>query len=80
MVKIRLARVGRLNKPLYTILATDSRKPRNNGFLAQLGQYDPRGKEPLMGVNVEAIKGYVQNGAHISDTIRTIFKKNNVKL
>ncbi len=80
MVKIRLARVGRLNKPIFTILATDSRKPRNNGFLAQLGQYDPRGKEPLKGVNVEAIKGYVQKGAHVSETIRTIFKKNKIQL
>jgi small subunit ribosomal protein S16 len=79
MVKIRLARVGRLNKPLFTIVATDSRNPRGSGIIEKLGQYDPRGKELLKNVKIDAIKSYLQKGAHISDTVRTLFNKNNIK-
>jgi small subunit ribosomal protein S16 len=40
-VRIRLARAGTKKRPVYRIVATDSREPRDGKFLEKLGIYDP---------------------------------------
>jgi len=80
MVKIRMARGGRKNRPVYTIVATDSRSPRDGQFLEKLGQYDPKAKETLKTVNVEAIKSWISKGAQVSDTVRSLLKNNKIAL
>tara|TARA_Y100001936_G_C16072929_1_gene672003 strand:+ start:1541 stop:1783 length:243 start_codon:yes stop_codon:yes gene_type:complete len=80
MVKIRLARGGRTHRPVYTIVAANSREARDGKFLEKLGQYDPNAEEVLKDVNVESIKNWVTKGAQISDTVSSLFKKNGVKL
>jgi small subunit ribosomal protein S16 len=80
MVKIRMARGGRKNRPVYTIVATNSRAPRDGEFLEKLGQYDPKASDVLKGINVEAIKTWLSKGAQLSDTVRTLLKNNNIKL
>lgn len=80
MVKIRMTRGGRKNRPVYTIVATNSRSPRDGKFLEKLGQYDPKAAETLKMVKVDAIKAWVSKGAQLSDTVRTLLKNNNIKL
>lgn len=80
MVKIRMARGGRKNRPVYTIVATNSRSPRDGQFLEKLGQYDPKAPEALKMVNVDGIKAWLSKGAQLSDTVRTLLKNNNIKL
>lgn len=81
MIKIRLAKGGRKNAPKFTIVAADGRKARDGQFLAKLGSYNPRNeKEPLTGVKAEEISTWLKNGAQISDTIKTLFKKHKISL
>jgi small subunit ribosomal protein S16 len=40
-VRIRLARAGTKKRPVYRIVATDSREPRDGKFLEKLGTYEP---------------------------------------
>jgi small subunit ribosomal protein S16 len=80
MVKIRLARGGRTHKPVYTIVAANSRSARNGRYLEKLGQYDPNGKEILKDVKTEAIATWIGKGAQMSDTVKSLFKKHGVKL
>lgn len=80
MIKIRLARGGRKFKPVYTIVATDSRSARNGRFLARLGQYNPNNEEVLSDVKTEEIKAWIGKGAHLSSTVNSLFKKHNVQL
>ena len=40
-VKIRLARGGSKKRPHYSIVAADSRMPRDGRFLEKLGTYNP---------------------------------------
>jgi small subunit ribosomal protein S16 len=80
MVKIRMARGGRKNRPVYTIVAANSRSPRDSQFLEKLGQYDPKATDVLKTVNVEGIKAWIAKGAQLSDTVRTLLKNNNIKL
>ncbi|TDJ08387.1 MAG: 30S ribosomal protein S16 [Deltaproteobacteria bacterium] len=80
MLVIRMARGGRVKKPIYTIVAANSRSPRNGRFIEKLGQYDPKAEKELIDVNVASISAYVNKGAVMSDTVRTLLKKNNIKL
>ena len=80
MVKIRLQRGGRTHKPVYTIVAANSREARHGKFLEKLGQYDPNSKEVLKDVKVENVKAWVDKGARLSDTVNSLFRRNGVKL
>ena len=40
-VRLRLKRVGARNHPVYRIVATDSRNPRDGKFIEQIGTYRP---------------------------------------
>jgi len=80
MIKIRMARGGRVHKPIFTIVATDSRNPRDGRFLQKLGSYDPSSEQCLNNINKEAIEGWMKEGAVMSDTVRTLLKKNKVEI
>lgn len=80
MVKIRLQRGGRTHRPVYTIVAANSRAARDGKFLEKLGQYDPKGDKNLNDVNVEGIKAWVGKGAILSDTVKSLLRKHSVKL
>lgn len=80
MVKIRLSRGGRTHRPVYTIVAANSRNARDGKFLEKLGQYNPHETEVLKAVNVEGIKAWIAKGAQVSDTLSSLFKKNGIKL
>jgi small subunit ribosomal protein S16 len=80
MVKIRLQRGGRTHRPVYTIVAANSRAARNGSFLEKLGQYDPKGDNNLSDVKVEAVQAWIGKGAKMSDTVKSLFKKHGVKI
>lgn len=40
-VKIRLKRVGSRNRPVFRVVAADSRSPRDGRFIEELGTYHP---------------------------------------
>lgn len=81
MLTVRLSRGGRKNDPVYTIVATDSRKSRDGGYLEKLGQYNPKHKtESLKNVKVDRLKALVAVGATLSDTVRTLLKNQKIAL
>lgn len=41
MVRIRLKRLGRTNRPFWRICAADQRAARDGPFIEELGHYDP---------------------------------------
>ncbi|MCB9062888.1 MAG: 30S ribosomal protein S16 [Halobacteriovoraceae bacterium] len=80
MIKIRLARGGRIHKPIYTIVAADARSPRDGKFLERLGQYNPNSENALVDIKVDKIKAWVEKGAVLSSTVNSLFKKNDIQL
>jgi small subunit ribosomal protein S16 len=80
MIKIRMARGGRVHKPVYTLVAAESKKARDGKFLEKLGQYDPNAKNVLNSIKVDRIQYWVDKGAVLSDTVRTLLKKEKVTL
>lgn len=72
-VKIRLARIGKKNVPVYRIVAIDSRKKRDGAFLENLGTYDPI-KGIVVQFHQERINDWVSKGAIVTDAVKKIQK------
>ncbi|MFA6045126.1 MAG: 30S ribosomal protein S16 [Phycisphaerales bacterium] len=77
MVRIRMQRLGRRNRPYYRISAAEQRTRRNGPIIEALGFYDPVEKDPAkqLRLNEERIKYWLAKGAQPSETIRDILAK-----
>ncbi|HVN49295.1 MAG TPA: 30S ribosomal protein S16 [Bacteroidota bacterium] len=76
MVRIRLRREGKKQHPIYKIVATDMRAPRNGGYLEALGQYDPHTSPVVITFKEPRVEYWLRNGARPTDTVRSLFKRN----
>ena len=71
-MKIRLARGGSKKRPFYSIVATDSRNPRDGRFLEKLGTYNPllaKDSEDRVKMNMERVQYWLGQGAQPTDRI-----------
>ncbi|WP_143243196.1 30S ribosomal protein S16, partial [Bathymodiolus azoricus thioautotrophic gill symbiont] len=77
MVKIRLARGGAKKKPFYSIVATDSRKRRDSGYIERLGYFNPvaRGQEVRLTIEEDKIEYWASKGAQISERVKQLIKE-----
>lgn len=77
MVRIRMQRLGRRNRPFYRINAIDKRTRRNGKVIENLGWYDPIAKDESkqLSLNADRIKYWLSVGAQPSDTVRDFLAK-----
>ena len=78
MVKIRLRRLGAKKAPFYRVVVADSRSPRDGRFIEEIGYYDPMTEPSTLKVDADKAKKWVENGAQLTDTVKALFKKNNI--
>lgn len=78
MVKIRLARIGYKKKPIYRVVAADSRSPRDGRFLEILGSYNPHTDPAEINLKTERILAWIKQGAQPTDTVESLLKKQGV--
>ena len=77
-VKIRLRRMGAKKAPYYRIVVADSRYPRDGRFIEEIGFYNPMVEPAEVKVDAEKSKKWIANGAQPTDTVKALFKKNEV--
>ena len=71
-MKIRLARGGSKKRPHYSIVATDSRMPRDGRFIEKLGTYNPllpKDSEDRVKMDIERIQYWLGQGAQTTDRV-----------
>ena len=71
-MKIRLARGGSKKRPHYSIVATDSRMPRDGRFLEKLGTYDPmlaKDNEGRVKMDLGRVQHWIGLGAQPTDRV-----------
>lgn len=71
-MKIRLARGGSKKRPFYSIVAADSRMPRDGRFIEKLGTYNPllpKDREDRVKMDVEKVKAWLDKGAQPTDRV-----------
>ena len=71
MVKIRLRRMGRRNKPFYRVVVADSRSPRDGKFIDIIGYYNPLTDPATISIDGEKALKWLRYGAQPTDTVRS---------
>ena len=74
-VKIRLARFGTKKRPIYRIVVTDSKSPRDGKFLETVGTYNPLLDPAEVSVKGERVKYWIDQGAILTDTVKNLLKR-----
>lgn len=75
MVKIRLRRMGRRNKPFYRVVVADSRSPRDGKFIDIIGHYNPLTDPATISIDGEKALKWLSYGAQPTDTVRSLLGK-----
>ena len=71
-VVIRLARAGTKKRPVYHIVAADSRSPRDGRFIERLGYFNPlmpKDKTERLKLDFEKVKAWLAKGAQPTDRV-----------
>jgi small subunit ribosomal protein S16 len=71
-MKIRLARGGSKKRPYYSIVAADSRMPRDGRFIEKLGTYAPllpKDSEDRVKIDIERVQHWLSQGAQPTDRV-----------
>jgi small subunit ribosomal protein S16 len=72
MVRIRLARKGKKNEPIFRIVAIDQRRKNAGTALANLGFWHPA--KNIKRIDKKGIEKWVSQGAQMSDAVRKLVK------
>jgi small subunit ribosomal protein S16 len=74
MVKMRLTRVGSKKNPIYRVVVTDSRAPRDGRFIEIVGRYNPRSEPSLIEFDEAKVKEWLAKGVQPSETVSRLLK------
>lgn len=70
MLTIRLARIGKKNKPFYRLVISQKTKDLYGDSLEILGSYNPHTKE--LKIDAEKTKYWISKGASTSNTVNNL--------
>jgi small subunit ribosomal protein S16 len=71
-VVLRMARAGTKKRPVYHIVAADSRSPRDGRFIERLGYFNPllpKEHKDRLKLDLEKVKSWLGKGALPSDRV-----------
>ena len=69
-VVLRMARAGTKKRPVYHIVAADSRYPRDGRFIERLGYFNPllpKDHKDRLKLDLDKVKAWIAKGAQPSD-------------
>jgi small subunit ribosomal protein S16 len=70
--------VGARNNPIWRVVATDQRSPRDGRFIEVLGHYNPQTDPSTIDLDEERIRGWMQKGAQPSGTVKRLLKAKGI--
>ena len=81
-VRIRMARLGRTNRPYFRFGAFDSRTRRDGTPIEYLGHYDPLVKDfdASVTLDLDRCRHWIAEGAKCSETVAAFLKRKGVVL
>jgi small subunit ribosomal protein S16 len=78
MVKLRLTRMGSINKPFYRVVAVDARARRDGRYIESIGYYDPKQDPPKVVIDEEKAIKWLKVGAQPTETVNSLLRKTGV--
>lgn len=80
MVKLRLARAGKKKYPIYRVVATDMRSPRDGRYIESVGQYNPNMNPISLTLKEARVFHWLKKGAQPTNTVRSLLQRNGMWL
>lgn len=77
-VKLRLRRMGNVNRPFYRLVAIDSRMRRDGRSVEELGHYDPLKRPAIVKFKEEPVLSWLARGAEPSPTVRELLREQGI--
>ncbi len=78
MVKIRIQRAGKTNRPFYRIVAAHSTRKRDGDFIEKLGTYNTLTHPTTIELKEDRILSWLKNGAQPTETVRSILRQRGI--
>ena len=72
--------MGRKKKPIWAVVAADSRAPRDGRFIEDLGRYYPLEEPARVELKDDRIRHWLKVGAQPTDTVRSLLSQQGVLL
>ena len=79
-VKLRLRRMGKKKQPIYKMVASDSRSPRDGKFLEAVGFYNPLTKPHTLDLKEDRILYWLSVGAQPTHTVKSLLRQKGIIL
>jgi small subunit ribosomal protein S16 len=79
-VKLRLRRMGKKKQPIYKMVASDSRSPRDGKFLEAVGFYNPLTKPHTLDLKEDRILYWLNVGAQPTHTVKSLLRQKGITL
>ena len=73
-VRVRLTRVGSKKNPIWRVVVSDQRSPRDGRFIETIGHYNPQTEPSTIVVDEERYDHWVARGAQPSGTVKTLMR------
>ena len=79
-VKLRLRRMGKKKRPIYKLVAADSRSPRDGKFLEAVGFYNPLTDPHTLDLKEDRIMYWLNVGAQPTHTVKSLLRQKGITL
>jgi small subunit ribosomal protein S16 len=79
MVRIRLRRVGSKQNPIWRIVVSDRRSPRDGRTIETIGQYNPQTDPSLIVIDEERARHWLSHGARPTRTVATLLRTQGIE-
>ena len=73
-VRVRLTRVGSKKNPIWRVVVSDQRSPRDGRFIETIGHYNPQTEPSTIVLDEERFRHWVSRGAQPTNTVKQLVK------
>jgi small subunit ribosomal protein S16 len=70
--------VGARNNPIWRVVATDQRSPRDGRFIEVLGHYNPQTDPSTIELDEERVRDWLGRGAQPTGTVKNLLKAKGI--
>jgi small subunit ribosomal protein S16 len=71
--------VGATNNPIWRVVATDQRSPRDGRFIEVLGHYNPQTDPSTIELKEDRVRSWLERGAQPSNTVKQLLKVKGIR-
>jgi small subunit ribosomal protein S16 len=70
--------VGATNNPIWRVVATDQRSPRDGRFIEVLGHYNPQTDPSTIELKEDRVRSWLERGAQPTNTVKRLLKAKGI--